>query len=115
MTPVYRRMAIVTVAAGIAMSGGAAFAHAQTADQQFADAVATLEIPVGPNEDLPAIGHGICTMLTGGLTGNPNPVPVVRGVVSKLETGGISRQQAAGLMRAAVSVYCPQHLRYLGR
>ena len=115
MTPVYRRMAIATVAAGIAMSGGAAFAHAQTADEQFASAVATLDIPMPAGEDLPALGHGICNMLTGGLTGNPNPVPVVRGVVGKLETGGISRQQAAGLMRAAVNVYCPQHLRYLGR
>jgi hypothetical protein len=115
MTAVHRTIAIVTVSAGLAMFGGAASAHAQTKDEQFAADVSALNIPTG-DVDLPALGHGICDMLTGGLTGNPNPVPVVRGVVSKLENdGNISKPQAAGLMRAAVSVYCPQHARYMGR
>ncbi len=115
MTPVYRTIATLAVAAGVVMFGGPGFAQAQTQDQQFADDVAAMNIPLGADVDLPALGHGICDMLTGGLAGNPNPVPVVRGVVNRLETGGISRQQAAGLMRAAVIVYCPQHSRFLGR
>ena len=54
-------------------------------------------------------------MLTTGLTGNPNPVPAVRGVVTTLENNGMSRAQAAGLMKASVVVYCPQHGRFMGR
>jgi Protein of unknown function (DUF732) len=115
MPAIHRTIAVVTVAAGVAVFGGPAFAHAQTQDQQFAADVAALEIPLGADTDLPALGHGICDTLTGGLAGNPNPVPVVRGVVNRLENGGLTRQQAARLLRAAVSVYCPQHARYLGR
>jgi hypothetical protein len=114
MTPLRRTVTVVTVATTLAVVG-AASAHAQSQDQQFADDVAALGIPFAPDEDLPKIGHGVCDLLTGGLTGNPNPVPVVRGVVQKLENSGMSRQQAAALMRAAVSVYCPQHARYMGR
>jgi hypothetical protein len=114
MTAVHRAIAVVMAAAGVAMFGGAAFAQAETQDEQFAAAVAALQIPAVP--DLPALGHGICNMLTGGLTGNPNPVPVVRGVVNELENSGdITKPQAAGLMRAAVSVYCPQHSRFMPR
>jgi hypothetical protein len=113
------RTAAAAVAAGLAMGaamfGAAAPASAQNLDKQFADDVAALQIPIPDGVDLPALGHGVCDLLTGGLTGNPNPVPVVRGVVSKLESGGLSRQEAARLMRAAVVVYCPQHARYLGR
>jgi hypothetical protein len=115
MTRVHHTIAVVLVAAGVAMFGGPVTAQAQTQDQQFADVVAELGIPFAPDEDLPKIGHGVCDLLTGGLAGNPNPVPVVRGVIQRLENSGMSKQQAAGLMRAAVGVYCPQHARYMGR
>ena len=118
MTRLHRSITVLMLAAGLAVFGGAASvqsAQAQTNDQQFADDVAALGIPFGPDEDLPKIGHSVCEMLTGGLTGNPNPVPVVRGVVSKLESGGMSKSQAVGLMRASVAVYCPQHGRFMGR
>jgi hypothetical protein len=95
--------------------GGSAVAQADSKDQAFADAIAPLEIPFGPNEDLPKIGHGVCDLLTAGLAGSPNPVPIVRGVIQRLENSGMSKQQAAGVTRAAVAVYCPQHARYMGR
>ena len=56
------------------------------------------------------MGQRVCEMLTGGLTGNPNPVPVVRGVVSRLQSSGMDKHQAVGLMRASVFIYCPQRL-----
>ena len=65
--------------------GAAQPAAAETDDQRFADAVAALEIPTAPDDDLPAVGHHICDMLTSGLASNINPVPTVRGVVSTLE------------------------------
>jgi hypothetical protein len=110
-----RTITVVMVAAVLAAFGGPASAQAQTDDQRFADEVGALEIPFAPDEDLPALGRSVCEMLTGGLAGNPNPVPVVRGVVQRLENSGMSRQQAVGLMRVSVSVYCPQHSRYMGR
>jgi hypothetical protein len=110
-----RTTAIAMVVAGLTVFGGAATAQAQTKDQQFIDQVNALEIPFGPDEDLPAVGRSVCETLTGGLTGNPNPVPVVRGVVQRLENGGMSRHQAVGLMRLSVGVYCPQHTRFMGR
>jgi hypothetical protein len=109
------RTAVATVTVGVALFGATAPASAQDLDKQFTDDVAALQIPIPDGTDLPALGHGICDLLTGGLTGNPNPVPVVRGVVSKLESSGLDRPEAGRLMRAAVVVYCPQHARYLGR
>ena len=96
-----RTTAIAMVVAGFAVFGFAASAHAQPNDQQFIDQVEAMGIPVGPNDDVPLIGQRVCEMLTGGLTGNPNPVPVVRGVVQRLESSGMSRHQAVGLMRAS--------------
>ena len=66
-------------------------------------------------EELPAVGHHVCDMLTAGLVGNPNPVPAVRGVVTTLAGNGMSKEQAVGLMRASSAVYCPQFARFMGR
>jgi len=115
MTPLRRTFTVFAVIAGLVVFGGAASAQAQSGDQQFEDQVNALEIPFAPDEDLPAVGQSVCEMLNGGLAGNPNPVPVVRGVVQRLENSGMSKQQAVGLMRAAVMAYCPQHARYMGR
>ncbi|MGV0604066.1 DUF732 domain-containing protein [Mycolicibacterium sp. XJ1904] len=109
-----RRLTAVAGAAGIALFGGVATAQAQDDDAKFADHVEALQIPLGET-DLPALGQGICDMLTAGLDGTANPVPVVRGVVNRLTGTGMDRGQAAGLMRAAVAVYCPQHGRFMGR
>ena len=110
-----RNAGIVAVVLGVAWLGAAQPAAAETDDQRFADAVATLEIPTTPGDDLPAVGHRICDMLTSGLAGNINPVPTVRGVLSTLENAGMSRGQAGGLMKAAVAIYCPQHASVIGR
>jgi len=110
-----RTTAIAMVVAGLTVFGGAATAQAQSKDEQFIDQVNALGIPVGPNDDVPLMGQQICEMLTGGLTGNPNPVPVVRGVVSRLQSSGMDKHQAVGLMRASVYIYCPQHARFMGR
>jgi Protein of unknown function (DUF732) len=115
-----RTTAVAMVLAGFAVAGFAVFgfaasAHAQPNDQQFIDEVNALGIPVGPNDDVPLMGQRVCEMLTGGLTGNPNPVPVVRGVVSRLQSSGMDKHQAVGLMRASVFIYCPQHGRFMGR
>ncbi|UUO01220.1 DUF732 domain-containing protein [Mycolicibacterium novocastrense] len=109
-----RRLTAVAGVAGIALFGATTTAHAQDDDAKFADRVAALQIPLGET-DLPALGQGICDMLTAGLEGSANPVPVVRGVVNRLASSGMDRGQAAGLMRAAVAVYCPQHGRFMGR
>jgi hypothetical protein len=110
-----RTTAVALVLAGFAVFGFAGSAQAQPNDEEFIDQVEAMEIPFGPDEDLPAIGRSVCEMLTGGLTGNPNPVPVVRGVVQRLENGGMDKHQAVGLMRASVGAYCPQHTRFMGR
>ena len=115
MPPLRRIITAVMVASCLVGFGGAVPAQAQSNDERFADQVAALGIPFGPNEDLPALGRSICETLTGGLAGNPNPVPIVRGVVNRLQNSGMSKEQAVGLMRASVVVYCPQHARFMGR
>ncbi len=105
----------VAIAAGFTVSGGAATALAQTQDEQFTNAVTSMGIPLGASDDAPTVGKRICEMLTTGLTGQANPVPVVRGVVNTLSGNGLSRDQAIGLTRLAVGVYCPQYGRYFGR
>lgn len=111
-----RTVAAAMVAAGLAAFGGAATAHAQTPDEQFTNAMTKLGIPFSPEEDLSLVGHKVCDMLTTGLTGNPNPVPAVRGVVQTLESNAdITKQQAVGVMQASTYIYCPQWARLIGR
>ena len=110
-----RAVVAVVAVACLSAIGAAPSAAAETDDERFVDAVARLQIPTNADDDLPAVGHRICDMLTSGLAGNVNPVPTVRGVVSTLENAGMSRGQAGGLMKAAVAVYCPQHASVIGR
>lgn len=86
-----------------------------TPDERFGAAVTALGIPTTPDTDVPALGHQICDLLTTNLAGAVNPVPVVRGVVSTLQSKGLTRAKAGGLLKAAVVSYCPEHAPYLGR
>jgi hypothetical protein len=110
-----RTVATATAVAGFALFGCAATAHAQTDDERFEDAVSALGITAGPDTDIPALGRGVCDMLTEGIAKNVNPVPVVRGVVTSLQNSNLTREQAVGLMQASVGVYCPQHARFTSR
>lgn len=108
-------IAAVMAAAGLAMFGGAATAHAETRDELFTAKLIEMGIPMASDDEAPAIGKRVCEMLTGGLTGNPNPIPVVRGVVTTLSSNGITKEQAVGLTRLSVAAYCPQYARLIGR
>jgi Protein of unknown function (DUF732) len=107
---------VAAAAAGVALVT-AGIAGAATPDEIFTDAVAKLGITFASDVDLPQVGHSVCDMLTKGLAANVNTVPTVRGVVQTLQAqaGGIERKQAAGLMQAAVAVYCPEYRRIVGR
>lgn len=106
------RRATVMVVAGLVVFGAAAPAHADAKDDQFISTVTQMGIPFPADTDVPAVGKGVCDMLNQGLSGNPNPVPVVRGVINKLKGTGLDRSHAAALMQASVAVYCPQHARF---
>ncbi len=107
--------ATVAAAAVVVLGATAGPAIASTPDEVFADAVQQLGIPVPAGADVPQLGHQICDMLTTGLESNPNTIPTVRGVVRHLQNNGLERQQAVGLMQAAVWAYCPEHSRVIGR
>lgn len=110
-----RTVAAAMAVAGLAAFGGAATAHAQTDDERFEKAISELGITAGPETDIPALGQNVCASLTEGLTKNPNPAPIVRGVVQSLQNSNLTREQAVGFMRASVAVYCPQHARFTNR
>jgi hypothetical protein len=112
-----RAAAAMSAAAGVIVAGAltAAPAWAETPDEKFATVVKSLNIPFGPNIDLPQVGRGVCDRLTEGMATTVNPVPVVRGVVNTLRNSGMDRAQAAGLLRASVVVYCPQYGNLIGR
>ena len=110
-----RAVVAVIAVACLSAIGAAPSAAAETDDERFADIVNQLQIPTSADDDLPAVGHRICDTLTSGLASNVNPVPTVRGVVSMLQANGLSRRQAAGLMKASVAIYCPQHTAIMGR
>ena len=115
MTTLRRAVTIVMASAGLAGFCGVAVAHAQDADEQFEKAVGSIGITAGPGTDLPALGRNVCGTMAQELARNPNPPPVVRGIVSSLENSNLSREQAVGFMRASVVIYCPQFTRYIGR
>lgn len=109
-----RTVAAVMAAAGFAMIGGVATAHAETRDEYFTNALVTMGIPMASEDEAPALGKKVCEMLTTGLTGNPNPVPAVRGVISTLASNGITKQQAVSLTQLSAASYCPQFARLTG-
>ena len=112
MTTLRRAVTVVMVAG---LFGGAATAHAQTADERFEEAVSSMGITAGPETDIPALGRNVCDTMTRELERNPNPPPVVRGIVSSLQNSNLTREQAVGFMQASVTVYCPQFTRFIGR
>ena len=107
--------AVVMLTAGFSMIAGAVSANAETPDEAFTKAVSALAIPFAADTDVPAVGHQVCDLLKTGLTDSPNPVPVVRGVVTTLQGRGLSREQAGGLVKVSTYVYCQQYARYVGR
>jgi hypothetical protein len=110
------RVAAATVAAGLALLAGAVPALAQTPDEEFTQAVKELGIPLAAGTDAPTVGKRVCENLTVALQANAvNPVPAVRGVITNLAAMGMTREQAGGLLKASVYVYCPQHARFVGR
>jgi hypothetical protein len=115
MTHLRRAITVVTVSAGLTVFGGAALAHAQDADEQFLETVSSMGISAGPETDLPALGRQVCTTMTTEMARNPNPPPLVRGIVSSLMNSNLSKEQAVGFMKASVAIYCPQFTRYTGR
>ncbi len=114
--PTLRRViTVVMVAAGFAVFGGAASAHAQDADEQFEKAVSSIGITAGDETDLPALGKNVCNTMTTEMARNPNPPPVVRGIVASLQNSNLSHEQAVGFMQASVIIFCPQFGRFIGR
>jgi hypothetical protein len=107
--------AIAAVALGSSVLFGAATAAATPQDDQFTEVVSALGIPVESPEQSVQLGHDVCTLLTQGGAHGPNPVPVVRGVVGRLTNAGMTKGQAANVMRAAVKIYCPEFGSIVGR
>lgn len=117
------RFAAALAAGCCAVLGAAAVAHAVPVEERvltvtdtgFIDAFNGLGIQTTPDLDIPGLGHQVCDMMTAGLKTSINPVPVVRGTVSTLQSNGLTKPQAIGLMRASVTYYCPLYARYIGR
>ena len=115
MTTVRRAIVVAVVSAGLAVFGAAASAHAQDADEQFEKVVSELGITAGPETDIPGLGRQVCTTMTTEMARNPNPPPLVRGIVSSLMNSNLTKEQAVGFMQASVNIYCPQFSRSVGR
>ena len=107
--------AIAAVGLGSSVLFGAATAGATPQDDQFTEVVSALGIAVESPEQSVQLGHDVCTLLTQGGAQGPNPVPVVRGVVGRLTNAGMTKGQAANVMRAAVKIYCPEFGSIVGR
>ncbi|MGA5464253.1 DUF732 domain-containing protein [Mycobacterium sp. NPDC050041] len=115
MNRYFRSAAAALAVAGFAVCGGTAIAHADSNDDRFQKVITEMGLKGAPGTDLPAMGRAVCEAITQQLAANPNPAPVVRGVVSTLEDSNMTREEAVGFMRASVAVYCPQHRRLTGR
>lgn len=106
------RIAVAVLAAaglGLLSAGTAA---ADPVDDQYVAALEKLGVPLPEGVNMPQAGREICDVLT---AGQINPAPAVRGVVTKLEGGGLDRPQAIGMLRASVAFYCPQYSRFVAR
>lgn len=111
--------AVVAIAAAafgstLAVGAGTASASPQQ-DEQFAKVLTQLSIPYDSTEQAATLGVHVCTLLSANGAAGPNPVPVVRGVVTTLTNGGLEKGQAVSVMRASVAIYCPQFGSVIGR
>ncbi|AQA02405.1 hypothetical protein BVC93_08110 [Mycobacterium sp. MS1601] len=108
--------AIVAAALGstLALSTGTATAS-PAQDEQFANILTQLDIPHESPEQAATLGNHICRLLAENGAAGPNPVPVVRGVVTTLTNGGLEKGQAVQVMRASAAIYCPQFGSVMGR
>jgi hypothetical protein len=103
---------IAAASLSTAITFGYGSAHAAPEDDAFISIVKQLNIPMPSTDDAVAAGRGICSALD---AGKVEPAPTVRGVVSSLMSKGLDKGQSVGLLRGAVSVYCPQYRALVAR
>jgi uncharacterized protein DUF732 len=105
---------IVAAAAALLLAG--AGAHADTQDDQFLGLLSNDGLNVGPPDQMIALGHQRCD--ANGLSrqgwfnfrfgGQPSQFNVAISNLSiKLQSHGLTPDQAVQFMRDAVAVYCP--------
>jgi hypothetical protein len=106
---------VATIAAAslvVAITFGSGSAHATPEDDAFIGIVKQLNIPMPSTDDAIQVGRGICSAMD---AGRIEPAPTIRGVISSLRSKGLDKGQSVGLLRGAVSVYCPQYTALVAR
>ena len=106
---------VATIAAAglsVAITFGYGSAHATPEDDAFISIVKQLNIPMPSTDDAIQVGRGICSAMD---AGRIEPAPTIRGVISSLRSKGLDKGQSVGLLRGAVSVYCPQYSALVAR
>jgi hypothetical protein len=103
---------IAAAGLSVAITFGSALAHATPEDDAFVSIAKELNVPVPSSDDAVQVGRGICSALD---AGKVEPAPTVRGIVSSLRSKGLDKSQSVGLLRGAVSVYCPQYRALVAR
>lgn len=106
---------VATIAAaslGVAITVGSGSAHASPEDDAFIGIVKQLNIPMPSTDDAIQVGRSICTAMD---AGRIEPAPTIRGVISSLRSKGLDKGQSVGLLRGAISVYCPQYTALVAR
>lgn len=106
---------VATIAAAslsVAFTFGYGSAHATPEDDAFISIVKELDIPVPSSDDAIQVGRGICSAMD---AGRIEPAPTIRGVISSLKSKGLDKGQSVGLLKGAISVYCPQYRALVAR
>lgn len=98
------------LAAGAAAAGVLALAplaHATDADSQFLAVVSELGLEFGSPEEATAAGNNVCDVVAEGTANNVDPARIRSDIVDSLLGEGVTGDQAARLMAAAIGAYCP--------
>lgn len=106
---------VATIAAAslsVAITIGSGSAHATPEDDAFIGIVKQLNITMPSTDDAIQVGRGICSAMD---AGRIEPAPTIRGVISSLRSKGLDKGQSVGLLRGAISVYCPQYTALVAR
>jgi hypothetical protein len=104
-------IAAAILSAAMAFGSGSAYATPDE-DAAFVAIVKQLNIPVPDPDQAVQVGQGVCTAMD---SGKIEPAPTIRGVLNNLMSKGLDKTQAVGLVRGAVSVYCPQYTPLVAR
>ncbi|MGE2833918.1 DUF732 domain-containing protein [Mycobacterium sp. SMC-4] len=105
---------IAAAAVGVPAVVGMHSAGAIDSDAEFLALLQKLGVTFASEEQAVEAGNNICDIVAEGAANHVDPVRIQTDLMQSLQAEGLGPAAAAGLMRGAVSAYCPMYQAVVG-